>query len=200
MAWAVFISIDCGSSTAYRSDGWIGDDSYIQNGESKRVPSSNSLSESPEMNTLRVFSSRKKNCYSLLALKGEKVLVRASFYYGNYDQKSSPPTFALQFDGNHWATVVTSTDQVIYYETIYAVKRETSTSVCIAQTEPNQFPFISTLEMSSLGLNMYNAFDPDYALLLTRRVAFGANDTIRYRLETDIFLMSYCTLTIAFEY
>ena len=174
---AGFLSIDCGSSTVYSDEGWIGDEAYIQNGESKRVQSGNSLSQ--VMDTLRVFSSRNKNCYSLVAEKGEKVLVRASFYYGNYDQKSSPPTFALQFDGNPWATVVTSSDLVIYYEAIYAVKGD-STSVCVAQTQANQFPFISALEMASLGSNMYSSLDSNYALFLRRRVAFGANETIRY--------------------
>ncbi|RVW56960.1 Retrovirus-related Pol polyprotein from transposon TNT 1-94 [Vitis vinifera] len=100
-----------------------------------------------------------------------------NFYYGNYDQKSSPPTFALQFDGNPWATVVTSSDLVIYYEAIYAVKGD-STSVCVAQTHANQFPFISALEMASLGSNMYSSLDSNYALFLRRRVAFGANETI----------------------
>ena len=177
ISFAESLSIDCGSSTVYSDEGWIGDEAYIQNGESKRVQSGNSLSQ--VMDTLRVFSSRNKNCYSLVAEKGEKVLVRASFYYGNYDQKSSPPTFALQFDGNPWATVVTSSDLVIYYEAIYAVKGD-STSVCVAQTHANQFPFISALEMASLGSNMYSSLDSNYALFLRRRVAFGANETIRY--------------------
>lgn len=177
LSWnlAESLSIDCGSSTVYSDEGWIGDEAYIQNGESKRVQSGNSVSQ--VMDTLRVFSSRNKNCYSLVAEKGEKVLVRASFYYGNYDQKASPPTFALQFDGNPWATVVTSSDLVIDYEAIYAVKGD-STSVCVAQTQANQFPFISALEMASLGSNMYSSLDSNYALFLRRRVAFGANETI----------------------
>ncbi|XP_034687623.1 probable LRR receptor-like serine/threonine-protein kinase At1g05700 [Vitis riparia] len=175
---AGFLSIDCGSSTVYSDEGWIGDEAYIQNGESKRVQSGNSVSQ--VMDTLRVFSSRNKNCYSLVAKKGERVLVRASFYYGNYDHKSSPPTFALQFDGNPWATVVTSSDLVIYYEAIYAVKGDT-TSVCVAQTQANQFPFISALEMASLGSNMYSSLDSNYALFLRRRFAFGANEIIRFQ-------------------
>ena len=128
ISFAESLSIDCGSSTVYSDEGWIGDEAYIQNGESKRVQSGNSVSQ--VMDTLRVFSSRNKNCYSLVAKKGEKVLVRASFYYGNYDHKSSPPTFALQFDGNPWATVVTSSDLVIHHEAIYTVKGDT-TSVCM---------------------------------------------------------------------
>ena len=133
ISFAESLSIDCGSSTVYSDEGWIGDEAYIQNGESKRVQSGNSLSQ--VMGTLRVFSSRNKNCYSLVAKKGEKVLVRASFYYGNYDQKSSPPTFALQFDGNPWATVVTSSDLVIHHEAIYAVKGDTtSVRMCCSDT------------------------------------------------------------------
>lgn len=63
------------------------------------------------------------------------------------------------------------------YEAIYAVKGD-STSVCVAQTQANQFPFISALEMASLGSNMYSSLDSNYALFLRRRVAFGANETI----------------------
>ena len=74
---------------------------------------------------------------------------------------------------------MTSSDLVIYYEAIYAVKGD-STSVCVAQTHANQFPFISALEMASLGSNMYSSLDSNYALFLRRRVAFGANETIRY--------------------
>ncbi|KAF8396708.1 hypothetical protein HHK36_018335 [Tetracentron sinense] len=175
----VFVNLDCGSSDIYTDENsliWYGDDSYIQNGESKTVQASSSIPH--VLSTLRVFSTRKKNCYSFDAGTGGKVLVRASFYYGNYDKKSSPPTFDLQFDGNYWATVVTSSDQAVYYEAIYDIKGQ-SLSVCLAQTKPDQLPFISTLEVRSLDSGMYGHADPNSALLLTRRVAFGTNDTVR---------------------
>ena len=156
---------------------WTGDDSFISNGLPRAVQTSNSTSQ--VMDTLRVFTSRKKNCYSIQADKGGRLLVRASFYYGNYDQKSSPPTFDLQFDGNDWATVQTKIDQVVYYEVIYVVKGD-STSICLAQTKPDQFPFISALEFRSLGSTMYNHVDINHALLLKRRVAYGTNQTVRY--------------------
>ncbi|KAI3450474.1 hypothetical protein Pfo_007139 [Paulownia fortunei] len=162
----VFVSIDCGSSDTYTDENlivWTGDDSYIQNGESQVVQNSNSIS--PVMDTLRVFTTRKKNCYSVEANKGEKVLVRASFYYGNYDKKSSPPTFDLQFDGNYWVTVETSRGYV---------------SVCVAQTKQGQFPFMSALEVRSLDSTMYSHVDQSYPLHLIKRVAYGANGTIRY--------------------
>ncbi|XP_027063275.1 uncharacterized protein At1g24485-like [Coffea arabica] len=177
----VFESIDCGSSDLTYTDEnsivWTGDDSFISNGLPQAVQTNNSISQ--VMDTLRVFTSRKKNCYSIQADKGGRVLVRASFYYGNYDQKSSPPTFDLQFDGNDWATVQTMIDQVVYYEVIYVVKGD-STSICLAQTKPDQFPFISALEFRSLGSTMYNQVDINHALLLKRRVAYGTNQTVRY--------------------
>ncbi|KAJ0048192.1 hypothetical protein Pint_16781 [Pistacia integerrima] len=182
----VFLSIDCGSSESYTDENsieWVGDDAYIQNGESKVVQFSSS--EAYPMSTLRVFpTGKKKNCYTIKVDEGERVLVRASFNYDNYDGKLSPPTFDLQFDGNFWATVNTSTTfSVISHEAIYVVKRN-FTSICVAQTHPGQLPFISALEIRSLDANMYGSVHPNFALLLVVRAALGANETnIRYPVD-----------------
>ncbi|XP_028062811.1 uncharacterized protein At1g24485-like [Camellia sinensis] len=176
----VFTSIDCGSSDIYTDPNsivWMGDNDIIQNGVAQTVPPSNSISH--VMDTLRVFTTRKKNCYIIKADKGGQVLVRASFYYGNYDQKSAPPTFDLQFDGNDWATIVTSSTQMVYYEVTYVVKGD-SISVCVAQTKPNQFPFMSALEVRSLGSNMYSHVDANFALFLSSRTAYGAPAAVRF--------------------
>ncbi|GLU02424.1 hypothetical protein SLE2022_196750 [Rubroshorea leprosula] len=177
------VNIDCGSTSKNvyideNSLAWVGDDGYIQSGEPQTVPST-IIGLTNVMSTLRVFTTGKKNCYSnIFAGKGSKVMVRASFLYGNYDKKSSPPSFDLQFDGNHWATVVTSSDQVVSYEAIYVTKVD-YISVCVAQTSPQQFPFISAIEVGNLNGNMYGLLDVSYALFLKSRVAFGAKDTIR---------------------
>lgn len=189
--FTVFVSLDCGSSETYTDENsivWLGDEDYISNGESYVVQSSNSLSH--VMDTLRVFTSRNKNCYLIKVEKGERVLIRASFNYGNYDGKSSSPSFSLQFDGNNWANVKTS-DQLVYYETIYVVKGD-YLSVCLAQTVADQFPFISALEVRSLDSNMYSHVDPNYALFLNRRVAYGSNQTIRYKNLSQYYLASLC--------
>lgn len=177
---AVFVSIDCGSSDNYTDENliqWTEDDLYIKNGENLMVQPANSISR--VMDTLRVFTSRKKNCYLIESDTRGRVLVRASFYYGNYDKKSSPPTFDLQFDGNYWLTVETSSTDYVYYEAIYVVKKD-YISVCVAQTEPNQFPFISALEVRGLESYMYNYIDKNYPLFLVKRIAYGANATVRY--------------------
>ncbi|KAK6144546.1 hypothetical protein DH2020_021366 [Rehmannia glutinosa] len=177
----VFISIDCGSSSSYKDVNlidWTGGDNFIKNGESHTVQSSNSISH--VLDTLRAFTAgRKKNCYNISSVKRGRVLVRASFYYGNYDNKSSPPTFDLQFEGNHWATVETSSTEYVYHEVTYVMAKD-SISVCVAQTNPGQFPFVSALEVRGLEPSMYNSISDSNPLFLRRRVAFGSNATIRF--------------------
>ncbi|KAK1587242.1 hypothetical protein Q3G72_010930 [Acer saccharum] len=178
-----FESIDCGGSGYYTDENfivWTGDDEFMQNiGDTKVVQSGNAVSDHV-MSTLRVFSStRKKNCYSIDVDKGVQVLVRASFYYGNYDKKSAPPSFDLHFNGNYWDTVETSSENVVYYEAIFVVK-DNGVSVCVAQTKPNQFPFMSALEVRSLDSHMYNDVDAEYALFLKTRTTYGAKDIVRF--------------------
>ncbi|KAK4852572.1 hypothetical protein QYF36_025098 [Acer negundo] len=172
-------SIDCGASGSYieSSINWTGDKDLIQNGEAIVVGTSNGLPQA--MTTLRVFTTRRKNCYSIAAEKGTRYLLRASFYYGNHDNKATPPVFDLQFDGNHWITVVTSMDTAIFHEAIYVAKADTI-SVCVAQTFPKMFPFISAVEVRSLTPNMYSQVDANYGLILRRRVAFGTKDIVKY--------------------
>ncbi|RWW34868.1 hypothetical protein GW17_00000342 [Ensete ventricosum] len=136
-------------------------------------------SVSRAMTTLRVFDSRRKSCYRIHVSGGGRVLVRASFYYGNYDGRSFPPSFALQLDANHWTTVVTSLDQPVSYEAIYQVRGD-ATSVCVAPTWPDQLPFVSAIEVRSLEWSMYAHVHPSRALFLQARKAFGAQQIVRY--------------------
>ncbi|KAJ6353976.1 hypothetical protein OIU76_002912 [Salix suchowensis] len=146
--------------------------------ESAVVRSNNTVSH--VMSTLRVFTSLNKNCYTIRADKGSLVLVRASFFYGNYDKKSLPPSFVLLLDGNYWSTVKTTLDEPGIYEVMYVVKSDT-TSICLAQTQPHQLPFISALEFRKLDSTLYaNIVDPNYALYVRARGALGANSTVRF--------------------
>lgn len=172
-------NIDAGSSGSYTDDynvTWTGDDALVRSGKSKSVPASNSMD--PVLDTLRVFTSGKRNCYFLGAEEGTKVLLLTNFYYGNYDQKSSPPVFDLEVDGNNWVTVETdmSTDYYINYELIFAVKGD-NISVCFVQTHPDQFPFISSLQLWSLPSDMYQDLDPSHALYNQGRYVFGFNQS-----------------------
>lgn len=178
---AVTWSIDCGASSSYIDDNlirWQGDDTLISAGQSRTVRTINS---GHVVSTLREFTSGKKNCYVLGGEKGAKLLLRASFFYGNYDGKSSPPSFDIQIDGNDWATVVTNmnSENYVYHELTYVTKGD-SISLCLVQTKSNQYPFISALEVRTLGSKMYKYFEADQALTLSGRHAFGALKTVRY--------------------
>ncbi|XP_068644901.1 uncharacterized protein At1g24485-like [Aristolochia californica] len=179
---AVFVSIDCGATDSYLDGNnviWTPDDLYVSTGENRVIPGT----VSQGMSTLRLFPTRKKNCYSIDVDKGDRLLLRASFYYGNYDKRSSPPSFDLQFDGNHWVTVTTSIDLRVYYEVIYIAKSN-AISVCVAQTLPNNIPFVSAIEVRSLEADMYNQVDATSGLFLIRRFNFGSNETIRFPDDT----------------
>ncbi|RZC67873.1 hypothetical protein C5167_011563 [Papaver somniferum] len=195
----VFLSIDCGSSslkphTDYNSIVWVADDPYIQTGETHEV-----MIDAPDveawdsrvMSTLRAFPTPKKNCYSIdiddkakdstSTTKVERFLVRASFYYGNYDNKFSPPTFNLQFNGNSWSQIVTDQDNIIYAEMVFALNKGNNINICLAQTQPDHIPFISALEVRSLNdPYAYSYINRNHPLFFFERFAFGTSTTIRY--------------------
>ncbi|KAF3783589.1 hypothetical protein EJ110_NYTH19453 [Nymphaea thermarum] len=134
---------------------------------------------SQELNSLRYFPSQKKSCYVIPRVAtGKKHKVRASFFYGNYDGKSSPPSFDLQFDGNTWVTVNTSSTYSYYREVIYGPKGD-EISVCVARTSLDQIPFISALEIREFEPSMYETNDKEDVLLKRSRTAFGAADFVR---------------------
>ncbi|MCL7027579.1 hypothetical protein MKW94_027480, partial [Papaver nudicaule] len=190
----VFLSIDCGSSalklyTDENSIEWVGDGPYIQTGDVHKVHSPANISrfDSNVLNTLRAFPNRNKNCYSIdIDIKDEdnttveRVLVRANFYYGNYDNKSSPPIFDLQFNGNHWQQITTAENNVYIYEVVFSLNKGNHINVCLAQTKPDNIPFISALEVRSLDSEAYSYIPSDRPMIFMDRVAFGTNEVIRY--------------------
>ncbi|ERN12171.1 hypothetical protein AMTR_s00034p00081770 [Amborella trichopoda] len=127
------------------------------------------------MGTLRSFpEGLVKNCYTFgHVTQGSKNLLRASFYYGNYDRRNAPPTFDLLLDADKWATVDTA-DSPVFFELVYTAKRD-GISVCLAQTSKDQIPFINTLEIRGLDSGMYSHISSEYVLSNSLRLAFGAN-------------------------
>lgn len=172
------VSIDCGATGTYTESSitWTGDSDIMQTGEVYEVQ----VSGIPQyMSTLRAFTTRKKNCYTIDAVEGTRYLVRAIFYYGNYDKKASPPTFDLHFDGNYWTSVTTSMEIPYLHEVIYTAKKD-SISVCLAQTYPKMFPFINSLEVRTLASGMYGKVDNKFGMVLSLRLAFGTTKFVRY--------------------
>ncbi|XP_010273297.1 PREDICTED: probable LRR receptor-like serine/threonine-protein kinase At5g59680 [Nelumbo nucifera] len=184
---AVFLNIDCGSLGSFTDANnitWVGDEPYIKSGKSETVPSAGNSPVAIQYTTRRVFPTRNKNCYSIDVGKGERVLLRAYFYYGNCNnsETSSTPTFDLHFDGNRWGKVDSCRTDPFYYEVIYLTKFD-AISVCVARTSPDHQPFISAIQVISLDLGMYGGADPNYPLFFKRRINYGGDKTVRFPID-----------------
>lgn len=107
-----------------------------------------------------------------------KYIIRAGFYYGNYDYLFKPPTFNLIIDDNLWANVTTSIGiDPIYHELIYFTRKE-HVSICLNQTQKGEIPFISSLEAIPLASYVYRLMENNTALYLEHRTNYGANQTV----------------------
>ncbi|XP_047335795.1 LRR receptor-like serine/threonine-protein kinase IOS1 [Impatiens glandulifera] len=181
MIYATNMNIDCGTTTSYYTDAnsiiWIGDEDLNTNGIVRTVGKDNS--NSYVMDSMRVFTSLNRNCYDIPSTSGNKVFIRTSFYYGNYDGKSAPPSFLLTLDGNSWVTVETTSNTVVSHEAIWVVKGDT-VSICLCQTKSGQVPFISALQVYDMDSSMYSKVSDSFTLFTAFRVSYGTDQTIRY--------------------
>ncbi|PIN23959.1 Non-specific serine/threonine protein kinase [Handroanthus impetiginosus] len=171
-----WIGIDCGANRSTTTNGilWQPDDTFIQTGTNHLIPNQNqSLAI---LNTLRVFTQQNKNCYTLPAQTEDRYFLRAIFFYANYDGLSRPPTFDLQIDGNKWVTIVSSSTEVLYYEILYLSQRP-NISVCLARTQNEQFPFISSLEAWKIPSTMYTRMSQNSAWLNSYRYNYDQPDS-----------------------
>ncbi|KAJ3678983.1 hypothetical protein LUZ61_021147 [Rhynchospora tenuis] len=144
--------------------------------------------------TLRYFpDGSTKNCYTLTPVsKGSKYLVRASFYYGNYDNSGALPTFDLYYGVNFWKTIVISEPDVMYFPEIIAIAPENYIQVCLVNTGHGT-PFISALELRPLSSTLYEPATSLQSLALYGRMNVGSNVTIvRYPADAhDRLWLSY---------
>lgn len=123
--------------------------------------------------TVRSFPSGTRNCYTLGSLvAGLKYLIRAKFFYGNYDGLSTPPIFDIYVGVNFWRTVnLTEPDTVVRTEVIMVVPRD-SVQVCLLNTGGG-VPFISGLDLRPLKKKLYIQANATQALVLLHRIDFG---------------------------
>ncbi|CAH8390621.1 unnamed protein product [Eruca vesicaria subsp. sativa] len=171
------VNIDCGTSLTGVDDNnikWVGDKDFITSGESATVSSTEK-----SLTTLRYFPTGESNCYKIPVTKGRKILMRTIFYYGNYDGKSSSPTFSVVFEGKHRGTVsISSLLEPYVLELIYA-PASGETSVCFVRTSSSSNPFVSSIEVADLAAGMYDELGPDEGLFYQQRVAYGTTEFLR---------------------
>ncbi|OWM76537.1 hypothetical protein CDL15_Pgr005501 [Punica granatum] len=172
-----FISIDCGAPNDYY-DIELGiyykkDDGFVDSGENWQI-STLFINENrwQQSKNLRFFPNGTRNCYTLRPEKGKgnTYLIRALFFYGNYDDKNQQPLFDLHIGTDYWTTV--NTFNWTYYEIIH-VPTTDNIQVCLINTG-NGVPYISALELRLLNSSIYPL---NSASLSTRwRYDIGSSD------------------------
>lgn len=171
--------MDCGSDVPRIGPNlllWGTDEDLTKFGINKRVPERQTLEE---MSTVRFFPNRAdQNCYTLpLFAQTLRYLIRAGFYYGNYDGLSNFPTFDLYIYNKKWSTVNTSSiGRPIYFEALHATHGSGSINVCMRQIRKNEIPFISSLEIVPLWVNLYPQMESNFTFSLINRINYGGNE------------------------
>jgi hypothetical protein len=186
-----FISLDCGlpenSDYTEKSTGitYISDAKFIDTDTSvsKSISPAEMITHQQQLHFVRSFPSGVRNCYKINVKKDTKYLIRASFYYGNYDDLNDPPQFDLHFGANAWDTVkfpdasCTVMSEIIYTPLLDYIQP------CLVNTGEG-IPFISAIELRTLNNDVYITNSADSAksvLSLFLRYDLGSITNSEYR-------------------
>ena len=134
------------------------------------------------LSDLRSFPQGIKNCYTLTTEgNGSLNLIRASFYYANYDGQNKAPEFDLYLDVNLWTTVKFRNVSEAVRTEIIATSVTDTVYVCLVNKGLG-VPFISALELRPLNNSVYGTeFGSSASLVLFERLDIGkTNMTGRY--------------------
>ena len=174
--------MDCGlpENTTYSEKtttlNYISDAKFIETGESKTILPQYRTNLQRQLTYVRSFPDGVRNCYEIAAKRGTRYLVRALFFYGNYDGQDAKPEFDVHIGVNFWDTVK--------FNPLGAVKEIVFTPpkayvpVCLVNTGAGT-PFISALELRPLKNTTYEI--PSGALSLYVRLDLGSVTNSTYR-------------------
>lgn len=181
-----FISIDCGLPEHSSYDqtitgiNYISDAKFIDTGVTKIIPPPLGNTIPEQLQYLRSFPSGVRNCYRIDVTNGTKYLIRASFYYGNYDNLNEPPEFDIHFGPNAWDTVkFTNLSRAVTSEIIYTPSLD-YIQPCLVNTGKGT-PFISVIELRTLKNKAYVIYSPKSVLSVLFRFDLGSITNLRYR-------------------
>ncbi|XP_048443127.1 LRR receptor-like serine/threonine-protein kinase IOS1 [Pyrus x bretschneideri] len=184
-----FISIDCGlgEDSRYNDDPsgitYISDENFVATGERKLVLPEYRNKYSLAYNSLRSFPEGIRNCYKINVTSKTKYLIRAGFFYGNYDEQNEIPEFEIHLGPNLWDTVKFETENNIELELIHVPLRN-YVHVCLVETGSG-VPFISSIDLRPLTDASYKTEKGSLPLL--RRCDTGLKSGLwGYRYPYDI--------------
>nr|GMD74548.1 putative leucine-rich repeat receptor-like protein kinase At2g19210 [Ipomoea batatas] len=193
----LFISIDCGleeGSGGYQDE----KTNIVYRADAEFIESGGGVSGSIEKGyitddtdkhlwTVRSFPSGSRNCYDLISgsseVEGKRVLIRASFLYGNYDGKNETPSFELHLGVEVWDRVKFEGPLDVVRKEMVHVPQSNMLKVCLVNTGGGT-PFVSALELRQLDHDAYptNAsYGTNESLALFTRLNYGAqgNEPVR---------------------
>ncbi len=138
-----------------------------------------------ELTTLRYFpDSRAKNCYSFQVTPNETYEIRGTFFYGNYDNQTTVPSFQMGVDGTIVASNIINEQYEIAYQEITYVPQRNETFLCLSRDLTNSVPFISAISLvianASEGSVFAEILQMGFYYATQLRWNFGGNEIIRY--------------------
>ncbi|XP_031744590.1 LRR receptor-like serine/threonine-protein kinase IOS1 [Cucumis sativus] len=185
-----FISLDCGlpPNTNYVEPKttlrFTSDAPYISSGQSKSLSSTYNEYLHQQYLHVRSFPQGRRNCYNISVQKNTNYLMRASFFYGNYDGLNQLPKFDLYFGDSFWKTVNFTDENLDTTIDSIHVTLNNHVQICLVNTNTG-IPFISTLEFRPLPNNAYKTLTR--SLLLYYRLDTGTISNQTYRFPSDIY-------------
>ncbi|KAJ4829907.1 hypothetical protein Tsubulata_025136 [Turnera subulata] len=190
---AGFINLDCGllpPNTSY-SDPVSGliytsDSSHVDTGVSEGIAAeyrTNSVDQQEWF--LRSFPEGVRNCYKIEVTKGTKYLIRATFFYGNYDRQYKLPAFDLYLGPNKWLSVQIQNVSRSVITEIINIPTLNYAHVCLVKTDQSSIPFISVLELRPLRNTTY--VTESGSLVLFNRVDAGSMTNRKVRYPDDVY-------------
>lgn len=126
--------------------------------------------------TIRSFPNGQKNCYKLQPLvNGNKYLVRASFMYSNSSDREVLPEFDLYLGVNPWTSVMAANvSRRPWWTEIIMIASKDYVDICLLRKKGFGDPFISSLELRLLEMDMYYVQSTEQAILLQQRIDAGS--------------------------
>ncbi|KAM1011194.1 hypothetical protein FF1_046432 [Malus domestica] len=187
-----FISIDCGLREDFRYNStwsgitYISDENFVATGERKLVLPEHKNTYSPLYNSLRSFPKGIRNCYKINVTSKTKYLIRAGFFYGNYDGQNEVPQFEIHLGPNLWDTVKSEATKI---ELIH-VPLQNYVHVCLVK-KGSGVPFISVIELRPLTDASYKTVKGSLSLLLRSDTGLTADREYRYPYDTHDRIWEY---------
>ncbi|XP_044479485.1 LRR receptor-like serine/threonine-protein kinase IOS1 [Mangifera indica] len=186
-----FISIDCGATSNYTDPTtglyYVSDSSFIATGVTYSVSATYQLDslQKPLWN-LRSFPEGSKNCYHIKVTKQSRYLIRANFFYGNFDDKATPPqSFDLYLGVNQWDSIVLGNVSTIVFREIIHFSPSDYIDICLVNTGSGT-PLISSLEFRQLKNTTYVTQSAESLIIYARmNVQPITNAILRY--PDDVF-------------